>query len=318
MRAECDMIGTDDADSSCRRGNGGTRGNSERAWRLALSHGGDILNVAVHLARLGNDVALLTAVGDDSFSKALRERWGEENLDDSLVLTLPGALPGLYAIETDARGERSFNYWRSESAARSMFSLTGTSSAIKAAEKADLLVFSLISLAILPQEGRGILLALAGRMRRAGKIVAFDGNYRPRLWSERHEARRRRDLAIACCTHGFHTLDDEQLLEGTCDAIDVARRWRATGAGEVIVKAGIDGCLLPDERWLPPPIALTPKDTSGAGDAFDAGYLDARCRGASAEDAATAGHRLAAWVIMRPGAVPARDEIAPYLASAGI
>ena len=85
------------------------------AWRLG--HGGDTLNTAIHLARSGLDVAFVTALGDDPFSKGLRAAWAGEGLDTSLILADPSRRPGLYAISTDAAGERSFTYWRGESAA---------------------------------------------------------------------------------------------------------------------------------------------------------------------------------------------------------
>jgi 2-dehydro-3-deoxygluconokinase len=58
---------------------------------------------------------------------------------------------------------------------------------------------------------------------------------------------------------------------------------------------------------LPPPEVLCPIDTSGAGDAFNGGYLAARMRGASTVDAASAGHALAGWCVMRSGAIPPAD-----------
>jgi 2-dehydro-3-deoxygluconokinase len=57
---------------------------------------------------------------------------------------------------------------------------------------------------------------------------------------------------------------------------------------------------------------LPPLDTSGAGDAFNAGYLQARLRGADPKEAALAGHSLAGWVIQRAGAIPPRDAEAHY------
>lgn len=279
----------------------GPHGSS--GWRMG--YGGDTLNTAIHLARSGHDVAYLTALGLDPFSDELRGGWAAEGIDCRLVLAHPTRQPGLYAITTDAHGERSFTYWRDSSAARAMFDLPAMAAALSSAEQAELLLFSLISLAILPDAGREALLALAGRVRASGGRVAFDGNYRPRLWGSADEARHWRDAAIACADIGLPTLDDERQL-GAADAAGVARAWQALGCGEVAVKLGAEGCLLPDGTIVAPEKVLQPVDTSGAGDAFNAGYLGARLDGATPVEAARAGHALAGWTIMRPGACPPR------------
>jgi 2-dehydro-3-deoxygluconokinase len=284
---------------------------SRRSEGWQMGYGGDTLNTAIHLARAGHDVAYLTALGGDALSGNLRAEWGAEGLDCSMILTHPSRQPGLYAISTDTSGERSFTYWRDASAAREMFALPDMAEALKQAERADLLAFSLITLAILPPEGRSALLALARRVRERGGKVAFDGNYRPRLWPSAAEARAARDAAIACADIGLPTLEDEMLLASSTDPLGeelVATHWQGLGCSEVIVKLGARGCRLPNGTIVPPPEKLAPVDTSGAGDAFNAGYLSARLNGASADDAAQAGHALAGWTIMRPGAIPARDS----------
>jgi 2-dehydro-3-deoxygluconokinase len=312
-------------------------------WRLG--YGGDTLNTAIHLARARHDVAYLTAMGCDPLSAGLKADWATERLDTSLVLDHPTRSTGLYAISTDDRGERSFSYWRDTSAAREMFALPGIEAALAAAESADLIVYSLITLAILQPEGREKLFALCKRVRERGGKVAFDGNYRPRLWGSTQEARAARDAAIACADIGLPTLEDEGLLQksslqrggGTRSVTEgpgqnatmldstqpappsaspppprsgedlVADHWSSLGCPETIVKLGAQGALLPDGTILPPPEILHPVDTSGAGDAFNGGYLAARMDGASVQDAAMAGHKLAGWCVMRAGAIPARD-----------
>lgn len=279
-------------------------------WQLG--YGGDTLNTAIHLARAGHDVAYLTALGSDPLSADLKAQWATDGLDTSLVLDHPTSSTGLYAISTDGAGERSFAYWRDTSAARQMFALPGMTKALAAAEQADLLCYSLISLAILPPVDRERVFALARIIRgRCGK-VAFDGNYRPRLWTSADEARRVRDAAIGVADIGLPTLEDEILLSGAADAEAVARHWIGLGCDETVVKLGPDGCRLPDGTILPPPEVLSPVDTSGAGDAFNGGYLAARMNGASMDDAARAGHALAGWCVLRGGAIPARDGAAPY------
>jgi 2-dehydro-3-deoxygluconokinase len=269
-------------------------------WRMG--YGGDTLNTAIHLARLGHDVAYLTALGCDPMSAELKQKWALEGLDTSLVLDHPGRNTGLYAISTDVTGERSFSYWRDTSAARDMFSLAGMETALGEAEKADLIAYSLITLAVLPERARASLLELNARL-------AFDGNYRARLWSGRAAAAGVRDAAIARASIGLPTLEDEQQISGEITADMVANHWRALGCDEAVVKMGAKGCRLPCGRVIAPPKVLQPVDTSGAGDAFNAGYLHARLAGATPLEAANEGHRLAGWVIMRPGAIPPRVSL---------
>ena len=276
-----------------------------------IGYGGDALNTAIHLARFGLPTSFFTALGTDHFSDKLRADWAAEGLDAGLILTDPERQPGLYAISTDERGERSFTYWRNQSAARRMFELEGADRAIEKAQRATLLYFSLISLAILPPRGREELLTLADRVRAGGGKVAFDGNYRPRLWPDFGEARAIRDAAIARCDIGLPTLDDEQSLSGLFSPEAVTAHWQSLGAREVVVKMGSEGAFA-DGMIVPPPTALEPIDTTGAGDAFNAGYLAARLQGSAPSDAALLGHLLGAWVIMRPGAIPPVYRSAPY------
>ena len=279
---------------------------SRRGEGWQLGYGGDTLNTAIHLARAGHDVAYLTAIGSDALSADLEQKWASEGLDTSLVLHHPTRSTGLYAISADEHGERSFSYWRDASAAREIFELPDVDEALEAARDCDLLGFSLISLAILPPSARERLLGLAEDVRSNGGRVAFDGNYRAGLWNSAGEAALWRDKAIAHADIGLPTLEDEQAL-GLRDADAVAGYWHGFGCVEVIVKLGEQGCRLPDGHTVSPQAVLDPVDTSGAGDAFNAGYLDARLRGESPDESARAGHKLAGWTIMRPGAIPAVD-----------
>jgi 2-dehydro-3-deoxygluconokinase len=121
-----------------------------------------------------------------------------------------------------------------------------------------------------------------------------------------------RDAALLVADIGLPTLEDERAFSGATTPDEVAAHWRRLGCAEVVVKLGADGCRLPDGDVVSPETVLKPVDTSGAGDAFNGGYLAARMRGARIEDAAQAGQALAAWTIMRPGAIPPRDGEAPY------
>ena len=283
------------------------------AWRVGTA--GDTLNVATHLARFGRPVDFITALGADPVSAHLRQAWAAEGVGVAHVLTDERRTPGLYAISVDAGGERSFTYWRSDSAARALFSAPGIEAALESTGRTPLLYFSLISLAVTPLEGRDRLLRLCGEVRAAGGLVAFDTNYRPALWDNVRVARDEAERFMAVADIGLPTFGDEALLFGDARAEATARRWRTAGVREVAVKSGVAGCLLSvgdSEETIAPPASLEPVDTSGAGDAFNAGYLNAMLQGLPPAPRALAGHRLAGWVVGQPGALPVRDAAFDY------
>uniref|UniRef100_UPI0025B6559C PfkB family carbohydrate kinase n=1 Tax=Aeromonas caviae TaxID=648 RepID=UPI0025B6559C len=88
---------------------------------LAQGFGGDTLNTALYLARLGSQalaVHYVTALGQDGFSSQMLAAWQQEGIHTDWVQRLADKAPGLYLIDTAADGERSFTYWRSDAAAR--------------------------------------------------------------------------------------------------------------------------------------------------------------------------------------------------------
>lgn len=279
---------------------------------LRMGQGGDTLNTAVYLARCGEAQGLrveyATALGDDGFSDGMAARWLDEGVGTALVRRLPGRLPGLYWIETDAQGERRFSYWRDRAAARSYFEAPeGATPLEQAAEDLAALHFSGISLAILPPEGRARLLAVAARVRAGGGLVSFDNNYRPRLWPGPEVARAAFDAALQVASLGLITLDDELALRRHADADTALRHTLALGVGEVVVKRGADATVVRTADGsvvdVPTVRGVPVRDTTAAGDSFAGAYLAARLGGASAPAAAEAGNRLAARVIQHPGAL---------------
>ena len=191
---------------------------------LHQSFGGDTLNTAVYLRReLGEvgSVDYVTALGDDSFSDAMCQQWHAEGLGLSMVQRLPGRLPGLYCIQTDANGERKFLYWRNEAAVRDCFTTPAAEPILAALPGYDVVYLSGITLAVLGVVGRERLLQTLVQARRRGAKVVFDNNYRPRLWADVAAAREAYRKVLAEVDIALLTEDDEFALFGYQDSEQV-------------------------------------------------------------------------------------------------
>jgi 2-dehydro-3-deoxygluconokinase len=279
---------------------------------LVMGFGGDTLNTAVYLSRLGVCCDYVTALGDDSISAEMVADWQEEGVGVAHVLRVPGALPGLYMIQTDPGGERRFLYWRDAAPARRLFVLEQSASLLAELDSYDLLYLSGISLAIWGEDGRSVLFGLLDRVRRRGGRVAFDNNWRARLWPDREIARRAYDAMLRRTDIALPGVADMRDLFGDDDAGAVLARLRAAGVREVVVKTDLPGCAL----WAGGAVVQVPAerveqvvDTTAAGDSFNAAYLAARLGGAPPEAAARAGHHLAAIVIQHRGAIIPRTAM---------
>ena len=206
--------------------------------RLSRTHGGDTLNTAVYLARLGVQVDYVTALGDDPFSEEMLAGWRREGVGTAHVLRLPGRLPGLYLIRRDARGERSFFYWRDRAPARELFALPETPAIVEALTGFGLLYFSGITLSLYGEAGRERLFAALERTRARGGRVAFDTNFRPRGWPDRAVAQAAYRRAIDYADFVLASTEDLELLFGS----RVLGRGAATcGCGRVGAEAAAAG-----------------------------------------------------------------------------
>jgi len=271
---------------------------------------GDVFNTAAYLRQeLGpaHSVAFLTDVGDDPTSALVAEAIAARGLDGDLVFRTPGRQPGLYIIELDAAGDRSFHYWRSVSAARLWLQGLQSRGGASALAGADLVYFSGISLAILPPDEREAALDLFEQARGQVRLIAFDPNIRPRLWSGMDEARRCVERACALSDIVLPSDIDGRLLWDEGDPARQLALYRAAGASEIALTLGADGAFVAAPGAEPtrlPSVAAHVVDTAGAGDAFNGAYLAARLNGMTPMASALAGQVLSAAVVAKSGALP--------------
>ena len=269
----------------------------------ALGVAGDTLNTAIYLKRSAPDLTVdfVTRLSDDPFSDRIRNFIASEGIGTGQVATDPGTSPGLYAITVDAGGERSFTYWRSHSPARNLFS-DGDFSVLNGY---DLIYLSGITLAIMAPAARN---ALTVALHQTVANVAFDGNYRPRLWESPMAAHSAIGRLQKIADLNLPSIDDEMTLTGN-NATEVEERFadmQCSGA----LKRGADGPLSLGEpvnqSYPPAPIVI---DTTAAGDSFNGGYLAAVLSGKTQADALMAGHTLASKVIAHRGAIIPKEDM---------
>ncbi|RBM47392.1 sugar kinase [Vibrio tarriae] len=293
--------------------------NGKPFGTMHQTFGGDTLNAAVYLSRgceanANPDdikVSYVTALGTDPISSGMLSRWQEEGVATELVLRDPTRTPGLYLIQLDDQGERTFLYWRNQSAARYLLQHPDFGQIKQALHQVNMVFLSGITLAILPAEDRIALLNLLVELKAKGVEIAFDSNFRPALWpqDDHHTVKEIYQVMYQLTDVALVTFDDELLIWGDSTPEQTIQRLTALGVQKCIVKLGAEGCLIQDSSASNAPQAVPTQpvvqvvDTTSAGDSFNGGFLSAYLAGADLATACQRGNTLAGTVIQHRGAI---------------
>ena len=147
---------------------------------IKIDFGGDTYNSAVYFSRLTNDKTntfYSTALGKDNFSKKMISRFKNENIKCDYIRTDGENPPGLYSIEINEKGERSFSYWRDQSPSKYIFLGSKGKKLVKDINNADVFYYTGISAGILDEKQRKDLIKIGS----TATICGFDFNYRSQL-----------------------------------------------------------------------------------------------------------------------------------------
>ena len=275
-------------------------------WRRGFA--GDTFNAAYYLRRLlppSWEVGYVSAVGADALSDEMLRFMEGEGVATGRILRRADRTVGLYTIAL-RDGERSFAYWRGQSAARL---LAADPAALgRALEGLDALHLSAISVAILEGRGRETLLEALGEADARGTRISFDTNHRPALWADAEEARAWTRRFAGAAHLVLPSRDDDAALHGPAEPEAILERYLGLGAEEVVLTDGPGACHGAAARGaerahLPPGAPVVPVDTTAAGDAFGAAYLARRLAGAPLGEAMAAAQEVARRVIAHRGAL---------------
>ena len=279
---------------------------TDQADHFKMAFAGDTLNTAWYLkrARPSWNIDYLTGIGSDTASQNMVTFLDNAGLGTGALVEVPDRTVGLYMIELND-GERSFSYWRSQSAARL---LAQDQTTLEDRFKSrDVIYFSGITLAILEGDGRKNLFAALDTARRAGAHIVFDPNLRPKLWSDTTTMC---DAVMAAARLSDVVLpshDDEVTFFGDADPQATVERYKDAGGGTVIGKNGggeIRYWFKGSAGVVKPEVIDKVVDSTAAGDSFNAGFL-AEFPNGDVEAAIRAGCTMAGKVIQGRGALVA-------------
>ncbi|MFD1797384.1 sugar kinase [Paracoccus aurantiacus] len=277
-----------------------------RQGHYQLGFAGDTLNTAWYLRRLlgpSDQVDYVTGVGTDNISDQMLAFLESAGIGTTHIQRMADRTVGLYMIQLD-EGERSFAYWRGESAARAM--MQDSDRLREALTGAQIAYLSGITIAILPQADREILARILGDFRQSGGQVVFDPNLRPRLWQSPAQMTAAVMAIAGVADTVLPSYEDEAAWFGDSDPAETARRYLGVGAQSVVVKNGPGDILAVangEEIVIPIRPSTNVVDTTAAGDSFNAGFLAALLDGQQTRDAVLAGADLSARVIGQYGAL---------------
>jgi fructoselysine 6-kinase len=234
--------------------------------------GGNALNVAVQLARLGRPAGYFGAVGPDADGERVRQSLVRAGVDVAGLVTVPGRT-SVSRIRVDASGDRHFEF--EDFAVCAQYAPRPEALELLAACRA-------VHIGLLPAAAVSVRAWLTAR----GVLVS-------------------QDCAV---TRGYENLDIAFCSQAAAGApaTAVAEAAIAGGARLAVVTCGAEGSVAHDGRawWRAAAVPAEVVDTTGAGDGYAAGFLDARLAGADVDQAMAAGSACAAAACAHQGAWP--------------
>lgn len=254
-------------------------------------------------------VFYLSALGTDAVSDEMAAFMEDKGVGTRYIRRIPERMPGLYMIHLKD-GERSFSYWRSNSAARLL--ADDPAHLRRAIDACRVIVFSGITLAILSPTAVETLLAEIGRAKEEGKVVVFDPNIRPRLWDDADRMRAVISKGASVATLVMPSYEDEETHFGDTSIEATIERYQSLGVENIVVKNGPDGVTLNfggRSDFVPAAKADKVVDTTSAGDSFNGAFLARYLSGGDRIAAAEFAAGIAAGVIGHHGALVPKEKL---------
>lgn len=240
--------------------------SDQGAALLARNAGGAPANVLAMLAILGKRTAFIGKVGQDSFGRFLKASLESSAIDTSGLIVSEDFPTTLAFVSLDEKGDRSFDFYRNGSADIMLRRSEVPEELLK-----NCRLFHFGSVSMTAEPARDATLYAAQRAREFGKLVSYDPNFRPALWSDRDEAKRVMRSGLMYADVVKVSDDEVELLTGCSDFLSGAKALVDRGAKLSFVTAGEQGTWYASSfggEGHIPSVRVRTVDTTGAGDTF--------------------------------------------------
>lgn len=229
--------------------------------------GGAELNFAIGCARLGLDVKWMSRLGGDEFAKYIYKTVRGEGINMEHVAHVEGYPTSLNFKEILENGSGKTFYYRYESPI-----LTMTEADIEDFLLDDVAYVHLTGVFLaIARENLPIVLKILRLAKAKGIPVSFDPNIRLKLWTI-EQARAAYFDVFPYVNILLTGLDEIEMIVGQMPLEQFAAHY---GITQLVIKDGANGSkAYIDEQWhTAEPFSVTPVDTVGAGDGYDAAYI---------------------------------------------
>jgi len=279
------------------------------------SAGGAVSNLLVGASRLGLRTGFLGCVGDDEFGSLIIHDFETEGVDISQVKRVEGRATGIAFYSVDEEGERHYLFYRFPGYSDPEATLRPEDMEEEYIAQSKMFHFSESMLR--GRCTRGTVFRAVQIARENHVQVCYDPNVRQELWRDRKEFVRTQKRALSFVDVFVSTWDEAARIVGGETAGETSKAILRLGPATVVIRES-DGYRVTthEEQFTVPIFEVKAVDTSGAGDAFDAGFLAGLVKGYGLRRAVTLGGAVAALKVMRAGTrtgLPRLEEALKFL-----
>tara|TARA_Y100000590_G_scaffold468971_1_gene654174 strand:- start:3124 stop:4038 length:915 start_codon:yes stop_codon:yes gene_type:complete len=274
-----------------------------------LNFAGDTANTSIYLSRLGIKTAYLTSIGNDAISKNLLNFLKKEKIVTNYIFKNSKKTIGVYLIKNNKRGEREFFYWRSDSAAKSLFENININKYYKIFKNYDAVYFSGITLSIYNSKNLNNLYLFIKKLKNNDTKIYFDLNVRLKNWKSVNYAKQVIKKFSLLSDIIFISKEDLNYLKFL--NIKYFINNYSNNDSIILFRAGSGSIKIYKNNYISKyklKFLKNVKDTTGSGDAFNASFIYHLLKNKSEKNCVSLAHKLGKSVALTKGAIMSKKE----------